>query len=421
MTDLLNPPASAGMDPAQTPGAGLNGRRQVHYPVVIVGGGTAGLTVAARLCQTLPSSDMAIVEPSEKHYYQPMWTLVGGGDARKEDTERDEASLIPPGATWLKDAVLEFDPEHNALLTREGVKVTYDYLIVAAGIQIDWGKIPGLRESLGKDGVCSNYSYQHVDKTWEFIRTFRGGTAIFTQPSTPIKCGGAPQKIAYLADAAFRKQGVRDRSRILFASAMPNIFPVGHYAPALDAVVQRKGIETRFQHELIEIRPQSKEAVFKRLDTGEAVTITYDLLHVTPPMSAPDFIKQSPLANAGGWVEVDQYTLQHARFPNVFSLGDCSSLPTSKTGAAVRKQAPVLVENLLSARAGRPLSARYDGYTSCPLVTGYGKLILAEFDYDKQPKETFPFDQRKERWSMYMAKKHLLPLIYWRGMLKGRM
>ncbi len=391
-----------------------------HHEVVIIGGGNAGISVATRLCRAPGSPDVAIIEPSSKHYYQPLWTLVGGGVFPKEQSEHDEASLIPAKATWVHDFVAEVHPDENLVVTGEGKRVSYDFLVVAPGIQIDWGKIKGLTESLGKDGVCSNYSYEYVDNTWEFIRSFKGGNAIFTQPSTPIKCGGAPQKIAYLADDHFRKSGVRDRSNVTFATAGATIFGVKKYAAALEKVAARKGIDVRFRHELTEIRSASKEAVFQNLDTKETVVLPYDMIHVTPPMSAPDFIKKSLLANEAGWVDVDKNTLQHVRFPNVFSLGDASSLPTSKTGAAIRKQAPTLVDNLLSLKRGRPLARQYDGYTACPLVTGYGRLILAEFDYTSTPRETFPFDQSKERYSMYLLKAYGLPAMYWHGIMTGR-
>lgn len=393
-----------------------------HHQIVIVGGGTAGITVAAQLTKGwFQRRDVAVIEPSDKHYYQPLWTLVGAGLARKEVTERSSASVMPRRATWIRDAVAEFQPEQNSLRTRDGRTITYDWLVIAAGLQVNWQKIPGLSESIGKHGVCSNYSYGTVDSTWEAIRNFRGGTAIFTNPSGAVKCGGAPQKIMYLADDRFREAGVRDKTRIIYASALPTIFAVEPYKTTLEGVVQRKAIECRFRHELVEIHPDQREAVLKNLDTQELVTEHFDLLHVTPPMGPPTFLATSPLADKDGWVDVESDTLRHKQFANVFALGDCSNLPTSKTGAAIRKQAPVVVSNLKAAMAGQPLTAKYGGYTSCPLVTGIGRLVLAEFNYQKQPEESFPVDQSKERWSMWMLKRYFLPWMYWHGMLKGRM
>ncbi len=391
----------------------------MKHQIVIVGGGTAGITVAARLLRERPDLDVAIIEPSEKHYYQPIWTLVGAGAVPREASVRDEAEVMPEGATWIHEAVAAFEPENNAVVLSNGDRVEYEYLVVAAGIQLDWDAIPGLKESVGRDGVCSNYSYETVNSTWENIRSFKGGTAIFTQPNTPIKCGGAPQKIMYLASDYFRRHGLDKKTRVVFGSASGGIFSVAKYANTLNKVIQRYGIETHYLHNLVELRPDQHEAVFEHIETGERMTLTYDMIHVTPPQSAPDFIKQSPLADAAGWVDVDPFTLQHNTYANVFALGDCSNLPTSKTGAAIRKQAPVLVENLQAVMDGAAPSARYDGYTSCPLVTGYGRLVLAEFDYDGNPKESFPFDQSQERYTMYLLKKYVLPEMYWAGMLKG--
>ena len=392
-----------------------------HHDVVVVGGGTAGITVAAQLTKGwFNKTDVAIIDPSENHFYQPAWTLVGGGTFRKEATRRDQASVIPPKAKWIRDAVTEFDPERNRVRTRDGRVIEYDYLIVGAGIQINWDEIKGLKENVGKDGICSNYSFETVSSTWENVRNFKGGTAIFTHPAGAIKCGGAPQKICYLAEDYFRKNGVRGDTRVIFASAGAGIFAVKKYKKVLEGVVERKGIETMFRQNLIAVSPDTNEAIFKHMDTGEEVSIHYDMIHITPPMGPPVFIANSPLADAEGWVDVDKHTLQHVRYRNVFGLGDSSSLPTSKTGAAIRKQAPVLVKNLRALMAGKPLTAKYNGYTSCPVVTGYGSLVLAEFDYDGNPAESFPFNQAKERWSMWLLKKYGLPLLYWKGMLKGR-
>ncbi len=393
-----------------------------HYQVLIIGGGTAGLTVASKLASLSNAPEMGLIEPSDKHYYQPLWTLVGAGVFNREETERNEADLIPYGVDWIQDRVDSFDPDNNSVTISNGSTVSYDYLVVTAGIQIDWEAIPGLKESVGKPGtgVSSNYSYGTVNATWDNIRNLKGGTALFTQPSTGIKCAGAPQKICYLAEDHFRRSGIRNNIKVVFASGTGGIFGVKKYADSLYKVIARKEIETHFSTELVALRPDSKEAVFEPTGGGEQMVIQYDMIHVTPRQSAPDFIKKSKLAAETGWVEVDQFTTQHKRYSNVFSCGDSSSLPTSKTGAAIRKQAPVLVENLMAAIAGRPLPGHYNGYTSCPLVTGYGTLILAEFDYSKVPDETFPFDQSQERYSMYAMKAYGLPKMYWHGMLRGR-
>ena len=405
----------------------MNTARTEHHHIVIVGGGAGGISVAARLFRALKKPDVAIIEPSKAHYYQPLWTLIGGGVFKKEVSQRAERGLIPRGATWIEESVGELCPQDNTVMTDTGRMVTYDYLVLAPGIQLDWYKIKGLEGNLGKDGLCSNYAYEQCEQTWQTIRSFSGGQAIFTQSSTPIKCAGAPQKIMYLADEIFRKNSVREKTTIRFITGMPTIFSVKEYGNTLLEVIARKGIETTFRHDLVEVRPASKEAVFVNLDENSELVLHYDMLHITPPMSAPDFIKRSHLATTEGplkgWVKVDKNTLQNPDYPNVFALGDAAGLPTSKTGAAVRKQAPVLVHNLLEVMriAEGPHFDSYDGYTSCPLVTGYGKVVLAEFDYNQKPKETFPFNQNKERLSMYLLKAYGLPLMYWQGMLKGRL
>ena len=392
------------------------------HQIVIVGGGSAGLSVASQLLAKNSNLDVCIIDKAEKHYYQPLWTLVGAGVFPKEESERNQADYIPDNATWVKDFVSSFDPDNNSLTTAGGETISYDYLVVTAGIQIDWDLIKGLKESVGKPGtgVVSNYSYETVESTWAAIKALKSGTAIFTHPATPIKCGGAPIKITFLADDYWSKNGVRGNIKMKFIKGGPGIFPVKKYAAALTKVSDRKNIERTWQTDLIAVDGDKKEATFKNMDTGEETVEKFDMIHVTPKMSAPDFIKKSPLAAASGWVDVNKETTQHNKYNNVYALGDNSSLPTSKTGAAIRKQAPVTVANLLAQINGSNDRKAYDGYTSCPLVTGYGSLILAEFDYDKQPMESFSFNQAEERYSMYALKAYGLPRLYWHGMLKGR-
>lgn len=407
-------------------------RNRLHHKILIIGGGTAGLTVAAQL-RRKGETDIAVIEPSSRHYYQAAWTLVGAGTYSADATVRNEEALIPKGVKWIQDYAEEIDPYQQIVTTRNNQQVGYDFLVVASGIQLDWHKIAGLEETLGQNSVSSNYRFDLAPKTWTFLQQLRGGTALFTAPSTPVKCGGAPQKIMYLAADYMRRKGLAGSTQVIFGSAGTTIFAVPEVKSVLDKVVERYGIQTQFHHELVAVDGSKKEATFEytlnhpqvKANPGAPrprVTIPFDFLHVVPPQSAPDFIKRSPLADPStplGWVEVDKHTLQHVRFPNVFSLGDSSSLPTSKTGAAVRKQAPVLVENLLKTIKGQSPEARYDGYTSCPLVTAYGKIFLAEFLYDNRWHPTLPINTQKERYDMWLLKKHVLPVMYWQFMLKG--
>ncbi|KAG0202641.1 hypothetical protein BGX28_004901 [Mortierella sp. GBA30] len=393
------------------------------YKVLVVGGGSAGLSVASTLSETLGNKAVAVVEPSDVHYYQPLWTFVGSGLKSFDESKMAMSEVMPGKAQWIKDSVTAFNPKENTVVLANGESISYEYLVVAAGIQVNWGKIKNLPETLGKNGVTSNYSAQSVQKTDEFIKTFKGGNALFTMPSTPIKCAGAPQKIMYLAEEQWRKAGVRSQANIKYFTGLGKIFAIDKYANQLLKICKDRDLDINYFTDLTEIRPESKEAVFNVLGgeaKGTTVTLPYDFLHVTPPMSAPDFIKSSPLSNADGWVDVDKDTLRHNKFSNIYALGDCSSLPTSKTAAAITAQSAVLKNNLLGDIFGGREVAKYDGYTSCPLVTGSDKLILAEFSgYTGKPQETFPFDQSKERFSTYFLTKEIIPEIYWKYMVKG--
>jgi sulfide:quinone oxidoreductase len=396
---------------------------KTHYQILIIGGGNAGLSTAAQLLRKNSSLEIGIIDPSEKHYYQPAWTLVGAGIFDVKKTIRNEADVIPKNTDWIKDGAAEFLPEKNTVICTSGTKITYDYLIVAPGIQLDWHKVKGLKEALGKNGVCSNYTYDNAPYTFEALKSLKvGDKVIFTNPNTPIKCGGAPQKIMYLAADYLRKHGILKQSEVHFYSGGSIIFGVKKYADVLNKVIDRYGIKTHFTHNLVEIDGAKRIAFFETKNIeGEKVIVeqAFDMIHVTPPQSAPDFIKNSPLANEAGWVDLNKDTMQHNKYQNIFGCGDAGSTPNAKTGAAVRKQVPVLVANLLSLMNNKALTGKYTGYGSCPLITGYGKLVLAEFDYNNQPMETFPFNQAKERFSMWLLKTKVLPWLYWNKILKG--
>ena len=417
------------------------------HQIAIVGAGTAGITVAAQLRKKDSNLDIVIIDPASTHYYQPAWTLVGAGTFDYEKTARPMADLIPKGVQWIKEYVTSFQPESNTIKLRNDASIKYDYLVVCPGIQIDLDGIEGLKETMGKNNVCSNYVDSNY--TWEVLQKFKGGNALFTQPATPIKCGGAPQKIMYLADDYFQKQKIKDKTNVVFATPGSVIFGVADFAKTLMEVVDRKNINLKFFHKLVKIDGPNKLAYYEitipddseksveynhieqvnvREITPKSIVIPFDMLHLAPPQSAPDFIKNSPLSYQEGakkgWLNVDQATLQHQQYSNIYGLGDCAALPTAKTGAAVRKQAPVVVQQILNSLKNTSVDLTYKGYSSCPLVTGYGKMVLAEFGYNNvrmsDPIISKFIDTSKEHYSMWLLKKYGLPFLYWQLMLKGR-
>ena len=398
----------------------------LHSTILIVGGGAAGVAVANTYRRQDKEIDIAIIEPAEKHYYQPGFTVIGGGAYTMKETTKNEADLIHPSVTWIKEYADSFQPEANTVTLRSGEVVSYDYLVVCPGLQLDWHKVEGLQETIGKNNVCSNYSPDTVEYTWQSIKEMiakGSGTALFTQPPMPIKCAGAPQKIMYLAADRFRKKGLLEKFNVEFCTAGPAIFGIPFFAKALAKVALGYGIKSNFNTNLVAIDGPNKTATFEVTDgDGNKTRIdkAFDMIHVTPPQSAPDFIKNSPLANAAGWVDVHDKTLQHTQYPNVFGLGDVASTSNAKTAAAVRKQVPVLVDNLTSVIKQTELREGYDGYGSCPLTTSLNGVILAEFAYGGKITPSFPFvDPRKSRWIWWLGKTSIFPWMYWHLMLKG--
>jgi len=394
-----------------------------HHTLLIVGGGAAGVSVANNMRRVNANIDIALIEPSEKHYYQPGFTIIGGGAYTMKETVRNEADLIHTSVTWIKDFAETFQPEANTITLRSGDTLSYDYLVVCPGLQLDWDKVEGLKDTIGKNNVCSNYSADTVEYTWECIRNLQSGTALFTQPPMPIKCAGAPQKIMYLAADRFRKKGILDKMNIEFCNAGPAMFGIPFFAKALNKVVIGYGIKTNFNHNLVAIDGPAKTATFETTDSEgnkQRVTKAFDMIHVTPPQSAPDFIKNSPLANSAGWVDVNDKTLQHHKFSNIFGLGDATSTPNAKTAAAVRKQVPILVDNILHLINNQPLDEKYDGYGSCPLTTSLSTVMLAEFAYGGKVTPSFPLlDPRKNLFIWWIGKKIGFPWMYWHLMIKG--
>ena len=433
LSDIIAAAKSAGYDMSGVVRRIVNGGKtptdvaEATHDVVIIGGGAAGIAVAASLKARKADLDIALIDPADIHYYQPGWTMVGGGVFDPSTTAKTLASLIPTGVRWIKAGVAAFEPDKMAVILDGCRVVKYKALIVAPGLKLNWAGIEGLTETLGRNGVTSNYRYDLAPYTWELVQGLKRGRAVFTQPPMPIKCAGAPQKALYLSGDHWHRNGSLNNIEIDFFIAGGVLFGVKDYVPALMQYIERYNANLKFQHRLTKVDGPAKKAWFIKTDpdgTQSTVETNFDMIHVVPPQIAPDFVRVSPLADAAGWVDVDQATLRHKKLPSIYSLGDVMNAPNAKTAAAARKQAPVVAHNVLKdmglITGG---DAVYDGYGSCPLTVERGKIVLAEFGYGGKLLPSFPnwlIDGTRPNRLAWLLKERMLPPIYWKAMLKGR-
>jgi sulfide:quinone oxidoreductase len=398
------------------------GAAKASFDVVIVGAGSGGIAAASSIKKRNKRLSIALIDPASDHYYQPGWTMVGGGIFDAPSTRRSMESLIPTGVKWIQQAVSGFDPKANEVQLDNGDSIHYQNLIVAPGLKLNWAAIDGLEQTLGKNGVTSNYRYDLAPYTFKLVSELKQGTALFTQPPMPIKCAGAPQKAMYLSCDQWLKKGVLKDIDVHFLNAGGVLFGVSDYVPALQSYVDRYDANLHFNHNLIAIDGENRVATFKAADSDEPLTMEFDMIHVCPPQCAPEFVANSELADEAGWLDVDQFTLRHKKFDNVWGLGDVMNTPNAKTMAAVRKQVPVVASNLIATLAGQDVHSGYDGYGSCPLTVENGKIVLAEFGYGGKLLPSFPtwiLNGTRPTRSAWILKKQILPTVYWQGMLKG--
>lgn len=430
----------------------------VNGKIVIVGAGAGGIMALARLHSGINNPDITIISPNELHIYQPGQVFEAAGLYLHNDLIKPNSNFIPDDVNWIKDEVQSFDPDNNTLQTRGGEKVDYDYLVVAAGIDYHYDWIEGLKEEdIGTNGISSVY-LNNMEKgttdggsiTWDWFNALKEAAAtspnkkprvIYTQPNTPIKCGGAPQKILYLSADHLKKEGLS--ADYTFATSAGSLFGLKPIADSLGEVQKRYDtITNKFKHNLIAIDVPNKVATFEHtyevqgeydeeleaydtITKRETVEMEYDFIHVVPPMSAAQSVAESPLGwqkgSAKGWLEVDKETLQHRRYPNVFGIGDICGIPMGKTGGSARHHGPVMVGNLIAQMQGKALKEKFDGYTVCPLKVEYGKIIMAEFNYDGLAPSFSFLAPEKPRWIWWAFDLYMLKPMYWYLMMRGLM
>ncbi len=396
-------------------------RRQI----VVAGGSVGGLTVAARLLRAVPDAQVTVIEPRETHHYQPGYTLVGAGIYSRSDVLWDQGELMVPGMRWVRDSVLAFEPERNRVRLEGGDTVAYDVLVVALGVINHVDAVEGLREALETPRAAHIYDLSSGEKYWGLASAFEEGTAVFTYPPGYVKCGGAPQKITWLSEDLWRREGRRDRIEVHFHTSRPTLFPeVPRVDEAVTPLVEARGVHNHYGSVLRAVSASDRLAIFEeRLGDGETreVRRRYDLLHAVPHARTPAPLREGPLTRdgIGGQLEIDRETLQHPRFPNVFGVGDCAATGAAKTAATIRKQAPVVVQNLVDFLADRPPTARYDGASGCPLLTRYGRCMMFEFDYEGRLVNEWLYQSTRETRLWWEFKVHGLKRLYRHVMVNG--
>ncbi len=397
--------------------------------IVIAGAGAAGLAAASQLSARLDGAQITLVDARKPHYYQPGFTLIAAGLKSSSYSVSATRDHVAKGVDLIEEAVAEFDPEGNRIVTQSGRAVPYDFLIVATGLQLDYAAIAGMDTALiGRDGIGSVYAGpQEAEATWREMARFseRGGVGLFSRPITEMKCAGAPLKYAFITDDYLRKNGQRQRAKLIYAAQNQTLFGVPIVSEKVRMLFADRGIETAYSHVMVGIDPGKRIATFNTPNGQKE--IGFDFINVVPPMRAPQAVRNSPLPwregalAADGWLEVDQKTLRHRRYHNVFGIGDVAGVPKGKTAASVKWQTPVAVDQLVASIAGKTSSEVYNGYTSCPLITKIGRAMLVEFDYNNNLVPSFPgiIAPLEELWLSWLMKEIALKPTYM-AMLHGQ-
>lgn len=406
--------------------------------IVIIGAGAAGTALVNRLVQRLDGAQITIVDARAEHLYQPGLSLVAAGLKPASYTVSQTTAWLPSGITLVAEYAAAIDPVAKTVATSGGQSLPYDFLIVAPGLVLDHDAIPGFSlDMVGQNGIGALYAGPvYAEKTWDAARKFteEGGVGLFTRPATEMKCAGAPLKHTFLIDDIASRGGAAGKYEIHYAAPQPALFSVPIVAEKVRMLFGERGFTTHMQHKLLSIEPGQKRATFEKTEIDattkaevkSTVELPYDYLHVIPPQRAPEVIRQSGLSWADkwtdqGWVEVDQKTLRHLRYPEIFALGDVAGVPKGKTAASVKWMVPVVEDHLIAALQGREGTETYDGYTSCPLITRVGRAMLVEFDYNNNLVPSFPgmIAPLEELWISWLMKEVALKATY-NAMLRGK-
>lgn len=407
--------------------------------IVIVGGGLAGISTAARLKNRLDNPDITIIEPEPlSASYQRGLTLVAAGiwDISQIQYNRDDK--IPHGIKLIKGRATSFDPQNNTLTVDNKDLIAYKQLILATGVALNYAGIKGLSSSitsftkntdllknsgLTKNGLHSIFFRDGASATWRAIqqliqkaKTHTSTTklqAIFTHPNTEINCESASINIMYLVHSRLIEAKVRDKITMIYNTSSTNLHNVIEFHDAILKQFKQKNFIYNYSHNLFEINPENKVAIFEKysqLDTkNEKIEMAYDFIHITPPMKEHNEITTSPLGSLKDQTLMNKETLQHVKFKNVWAIESSS----------VSAKHKVLVDNIISHMQNKNSSSKYTGYKAESFITNMGTAMLAEYDWSMKQQPSFPLNPMQARWIWWLMELYICKTTTISGMMKG--
>jgi sulfide:quinone oxidoreductase len=404
--------------------------------IVIIGGGIAGIATASKLSQQLDQAKITILEPNkDSTQYQEGYTFLASGIWEKDDVIYKRDDFIPRGVTLIKEKAVEFNPDYNTITTDNGRKLKYDFLVVAAGVKLNYSAIKGLEEvgeaySTGDNtlvskiltslNVSSVYTINSAEDTWKNIQQLvengkknKNLNALFTTPNTQIKAAGVSFSMMNMVYSRLKQSSLHTHTQISYYTSNNFLLPIKKYNENMIEKLTIKNIDYFYKHNLTQIK--NNQAIF-----NNNIKQDFNFLHITPPMKAPDELGKSLIGSKDGWIPVDKESLQHLEYKNIFALGDIANIPFGKTAGSIRKQYPIVVNNILSIIKNGKISKtnlKYDGYTIYSILTGIETAMFIQFDLSKN---NYP-DAMKQRYIWWLFKLYLSKPLTMYGLLKARL
>ena len=370
--------------------------------VLILGGGDGGTIVANVLARKTSAKEVQItvLDEQEKHIYQPGFLYLAFGNEKPEHLIKDERKLLNKRVKFIVDEASKVDTAKSCVYTKSGKILDYDYLVMATGSRLNSKEVPGFEDAY------HFYDLESAIKLRDALQNFNQGKIVIGIGGLPFKCPIAPNEAACQLDWLLHRRGVRDKVEIRYLSPLPRVFSIESVSPLIQKAMESKDIVITEMFNIDSIDPKTKT-----VNSLEGESFEYDLLIAVPPHRGAKIVEESGLGDRGGWIPTDKHTLKVKGHDNIYAVGDCTDIPTSKAGATAHYEAKVIAGNIAAEVKGKTLK-EYDGKVQCFFDAGFKRASIISFNFDNPPKPV-PLSRR------YYLMKMLVGKIFWRFMLRG--